>query len=639
MKRASSIWLLGSSALLAATSASGVIQAKNGADDQTALYVRPKGIGAAVVPGLGSAKLAPASGAFRITATPAPLRSKSAQRSAETSKPTPNPEATAYGEESDLHRWRDLVHGGRTPEAPATPSVVATAQPGANPVDVGADGDTTPADAARPTLTPQEQAQARAALQAAQARMSRARTMYKLQAITAAEAQLREAQAKLALLMGANNASIAAAEAALRDAETALKNLPPAKVQPADVAVAQAALQQAQAHLQALQAPPDPARVAAAQKQLATAQQNHDKVAAAGAAATVAAQQNVLKATDALQSAQQAYDKAVEQNQQAQNSIDPQTGKSFADETQAAAAASAQPGATPEPVDPAALQKQIDAAKQQYAELLANAATALKDTQTQLSQAKTALENAQQQESKDVAATQALVDQAKAELDALLKAPSPDDVARAKAQVDQAQAQLDKLQKELADANAALAAAQKRVDDARRNLANLQQSNQATPADVAAAQAQVAQAQAQLARLRLGGDVKDGWMWPTIGVITSGFGLRDMAVGQFHNGLDIANVQGTPIAAARDGVVTEAGWCSGYGYCVKMSHPGGFTTEYGHLMAPPPVHAGQAVQAGSIIGAMGTTYDAEHGGYSTGVHLHFTIKHNGVAVDPLRYLP
>ncbi len=83
----------------------------------------------------------------------------------------------------------------------------------------------------------------------------------------------------------------------------------------------------------------------------------------------------------------------------------------------------------------------------------------------------------------------------------------------------------------------------------------------------------------------------------------------------------------------------ETGWCSGYGYCVKLDHGGGFTSEYGHLDGEPPVQLGQQVSAGTIIGLMGTTYDLEGGAYSTGVHLHFTIKRNGAPVDPLKYLP
>ncbi len=131
------------------------------------------------------------------------------------------------------------------------------------------------------------------------------------------------------------------------------------------------------------------------------------------------------------------------------------------------------------------------------------------------------------------------------------------------------------------------------------------------------------------------------WVWPTSGDITSPFGYRDFEVGgsSFHNGIDISNSRWTPIVAARSGTVIEAGWCSGYGYCVIMDNGGGYTTEYGHMASSPVVYAGQELRAGQSIGYMGSTYDAAGGGYSTGVHLHFTIKINGRAVDPLRFLP
>lgn len=126
------------------------------------------------------------------------------------------------------------------------------------------------------------------------------------------------------------------------------------------------------------------------------------------------------------------------------------------------------------------------------------------------------------------------------------------------------------------------------------------------------------------------------WVWPAQGVLTSGFGPR---WGGFHNGIDIANAAWTPIVAASRGWVYESGWCSGYGYCVKIRHPGGIETIYGHLIARPVVRVGQEVSAGQLIGYMGSTYDRAGGGYSTGVHLHFTILVNGRAVNPLRYLP
>lgn len=129
------------------------------------------------------------------------------------------------------------------------------------------------------------------------------------------------------------------------------------------------------------------------------------------------------------------------------------------------------------------------------------------------------------------------------------------------------------------------------------------------------------------------------WVWPTYGEFTSGFGWRRFPWRMFHDGIDIANRQGTPIVAARTGTVVEAGWCSGFGYCVKMAHDGGFSTIYGHMMSRPVVRVGDYVKAGQLIGYMGSTYDRAGGGYSTGPHLHFTVKLDGVPVNPLNYLP
>lgn len=126
------------------------------------------------------------------------------------------------------------------------------------------------------------------------------------------------------------------------------------------------------------------------------------------------------------------------------------------------------------------------------------------------------------------------------------------------------------------------------------------------------------------------------WSWPTRGRLTSGFGWR---WGVLHNGLDIANAKWTPVTAARAGTVIEAGWCSGYGWCVRINHGDGLVSEYGHMAARPIVGVGQRVAAGTRIGSMGSTYDRRGGGYSTGVHLHFTIKSYGRALNPLKYLP
>ncbi len=119
-----------------------------------------------------------------------------------------------------------------------------------------------------------------------------------------------------------------------------------------------------------------------------------------------------------------------------------------------------------------------------------------------------------------------------------------------------------------------------------------------------------------------------GLVWPVSGPITSGFGPR---WGRMHEGIDIAGSSGTPIAAAATGTVISAGWSGGYGQLVVLDHGNGLSTAYAHLSSIS-VSAGQTVPQGSAVGGMGTT------GSSTGVHLHFEVRVNGAAVNPLGYL-
>uniref|UniRef100_A0A832H3Z9 LysM peptidoglycan-binding domain-containing protein n=1 Tax=Oscillatoriales cyanobacterium SpSt-402 TaxID=2282168 RepID=A0A832H3Z9_9CYAN len=123
----------------------------------------------------------------------------------------------------------------------------------------------------------------------------------------------------------------------------------------------------------------------------------------------------------------------------------------------------------------------------------------------------------------------------------------------------------------------------------------------------------------------------EGYIWPTKGVLTSGYGWR---WGRMHKGIDIAGPVGTPIVAAADGVVTYAGWNSGgYGYLVEVQHPDGSTTLYAHNNRIL-VQVGQQVAQGQQISEMGST------GYSTGPHLHFEVHPSGRgAVNPMAYLP
>lgn len=116
--------------------------------------------------------------------------------------------------------------------------------------------------------------------------------------------------------------------------------------------------------------------------------------------------------------------------------------------------------------------------------------------------------------------------------------------------------------------------------------------------------------------------------YPFIGRITSNFGSR---WGKKHDGIDIAASQGTPIHASAGGTVSFAGWESGYGNMVKINHGNQIQTCYGHC-SKILVKQGQHVNKGDIIARVGST------GHSTGPHVHFEIRLNGVAKNPLDYL-
>ncbi len=97
----------------------------------------------------------------------------------------------------------------------------------------------------------------------------------------------------------------------------------------------------------------------------------------------------------------------------------------------------------------------------------------------------------------------------------------------------------------------------------------------------------------------------------------------------FHDALDIAAPQGTPIIASDGGTVTFAGWCDcGLGFYVEIDHGNGYSTVYGHMASQPYVATGQTVSQGETIGPIGST------GFSTGPHTHFMVKLNGVTIDP-----
>jgi murein DD-endopeptidase MepM/ murein hydrolase activator NlpD len=124
------------------------------------------------------------------------------------------------------------------------------------------------------------------------------------------------------------------------------------------------------------------------------------------------------------------------------------------------------------------------------------------------------------------------------------------------------------------------------------------------------------------------GRLQRSFEWPVRGRISSRFGPR---WGRMHEGLDIAVNTGTPVRAAAPGKVTFVGWSGNYGYLVKVDHGNGVETRYAHnsrLLAK----VGNRVTAGQVLARSGNT------GRSTGPHVHFEIRLNGRAYNPLDYL-
>ena len=117
---------------------------------------------------------------------------------------------------------------------------------------------------------------------------------------------------------------------------------------------------------------------------------------------------------------------------------------------------------------------------------------------------------------------------------------------------------------------------------------------------------------------------------PVAGRVTSTFGMRMhplLGFMRMHRGMDIGAPYGSPIYAAIDGVVSFAGRSGGYGNFIKLSHPGGYASGYGH-MSRFAVSTGTRVARGQVIGYVGST------GMSTGPHLHWEVWKNGVPVNP-----
>ena len=116
--------------------------------------------------------------------------------------------------------------------------------------------------------------------------------------------------------------------------------------------------------------------------------------------------------------------------------------------------------------------------------------------------------------------------------------------------------------------------------------------------------------------------------------MTSTFGMREHPIlggRRAHKGVDLAAPAGTPVYATADGTVSRASWFSGYGLFISLEHGGEMQTRYGH-MSRLNVAEGQRVHKGDVIGFVGST------GNSTGPHLHYEVRVDGAAVNPVPYM-
>ncbi len=181
-------------------------------------------------------------------------------------------------------------------------------------------------------------------------------------------------------------------------------------------------------------------------------------------------------------------------------------------------------------------------------------------------------------------------------------------------------------QRELAtarrDKRATLASVQEDKQEAIGHMRDLQAQSAALAAKIRSAQSSA------VVPGPTGAASAAGFIWPVHGVLTSGFGWR---WGRMHEGIDIAVGNGTPVVAAASGTVIVAGWMGGYGNLVVVDHGGGISTAYGHNTSVT-VGVGQHVAQGQLISYSGNT------GHSTGPHVHFEVRVNGGAVDPMGYL-
>jgi murein DD-endopeptidase MepM/ murein hydrolase activator NlpD len=196
-----------------------------------------------------------------------------------------------------------------------------------------------------------------------------------------------------------------------------------------------------------------------------------------------------------------------------------------------------------------------------------------------------------------------------------------DAIAERKQELERTRADLEARAAELAAARA----------EQRDTLAAVRDQRKELEGDLSEISAQIEKQLGDLGGSRLpAGPIQGGqggFIWPVNGPVTSGFGYR---WGRMHEGIDIGVPSGTPIRAAKSGSIVLASAYGGYGNYTCISHGGGLSTCYAHQSSF--ARTSGSISQGSILGYVGCT------GHCFGDHLHFEVRINGEAVDPLGYL-
>ncbi|HEX2128250.1 MAG TPA: peptidoglycan DD-metalloendopeptidase family protein [Solirubrobacterales bacterium] len=205
-------------------------------------------------------------------------------------------------------------------------------------------------------------------------------------------------------------------------------------------------------------------------------------------------------------------------------------------------------------------------------------------------------------------------------------------IEEAKEEIAAKEAELERTRMQLEAREAELDAARDRkaavLDDVEGNIERLEGDISDIQADIQARiQAATETSTAPLPAGPIQGG-SSGYIWPVNGPVTSPFGPR---WGRMHEGVDIAVPAGTPIRAVAGGRVILAAYTSGYGNYTCIDHGGGLSSCYAH-QSSYATSQGASVSQGEVIGYVGCT------GSCFGDHLHFEIRVNGAAVDPLGYL-